>query len=371
MMGVAESRFLQVATLALVVAMVATGVVDFTAIVHQAPYLAQWWWYPAITLNLGTVVAFLVFALVSVRLLRTVALVYALGSLIVLAAIPFAGELPDDLGSAWPLRMISIFGVTAALTLRARGLWIYVGVLMAVALVASWADAGDLLVALNTDLVTMSVSVPLALLVLVVVVTGRALDAAATSAVEAARSDAASAAASLERRRVEMLAHDDILYTLRATALGYATSSLARTSLEHLSQVDGAPGAGAPDADLITRLRYITTELAPEGSFAANGAGRLSPDVADALVAAAGEALRNSVVHAQGSALRVSVAVSSGSARVKIDDDGPGFLPSRLPAGRLGVSRSIVERMGSVPGGSARIRSAPGRGTTVELGWTA
>ncbi|MEO8263530.1 MAG: ATP-binding protein [Pseudolysinimonas sp.] len=370
-MGIAESRFRQVVALAIVVTLVATGAADFTAIVRQAPYLAPWWWYPAITLNLGTVVALLVFALVSVRLLRTVALVYALGGLLVLAAVPFAGALPDDLGSVWPLRMTSTFGIAAALTLRARGVWIYVGVLMVVAFLASWADAGDPLVALNTILVSLTVSVPFALLVLVVVRTGRALDAAATSAVEAARSDAASAAASLERRRIEMLAHDDILYTLRATALGYSTSSLARTSLERLSQVGSTTDGSTPDADVITRLRSITTQLAPEGSFAANGAGRLSPDVADALVEAAGEALRNSVIHARGAVLRVSVDVSPGSARVKIDDDGPGFRPYRLPAGRLGVSRSIVERMGSVPGGSARIRSAPGRGTTVELEWAA
>ena len=84
-----------------------------------------------------------------------------------------------------------------------------------------------------------------------------------------------------------------------------------------------------------------------------------------------GEALRNSVLHAPGAARTVTVVLAPDGARVTVSDDGPGFRPTRLPVGRLGVSRSIVERMDSILGGSARITSAPGRGTSVELDWTA
>lgn len=365
--GVAESRFRRVATLALWVTIVATGVVDLTAILHQSPYFAGWWWWPAVVLNLGIVVAFLVLPFVAARFLPLAAGIYAIGSLIVLITSPLAGHLPDeDLGSAWPLRIISSFGVAAALAFRTRTVWVYMGALAVVSFIAASFDAGDARVGLETTLVNLSVSVPLSLVALAVMNTGRALDAAAASAIDAARRDAAGAAAALERRRVELLAHDDILYTLRATALGFDTAALARASLDRLEQVDG-PAV----ADVVTRLRSITSQLAPTGSFSAEGSAVLEPEIADALVQAAGEALRNSIVHAPGAALRVSVDLGPDRAQVSIIDDGPGFRPSRLPTGRLGVSRSIVDRMQSVPGGSARILSAPGRGTTVELGWAA
>jgi hypothetical protein len=46
-----------------------------------------------------------------------------------------------------------------------------------------------------------------------------------------------------------------------------------------------------------------------------------------------------------------------------------GFDPDARPPDRLGIRRSIEERMADV-GGSADVRSAPGCGTTVELHWS-
>ena len=282
-MGVAESRFHRVATFVLFVTMVSTGIADVTAVVHQAPYLAAWWWWPTAILNLGAVAGYLVCAIVSVRMARVVAGVYAVGSLLAITLIPFAGEIPDDLGSVWPLRMTSTLGLSAGLAFGARGLWIYVALLTPVSLFALWVGSGDLLDALNTKLVNLSVAIPFALILLVVLRTGRVLDAAAASAIDAVKRDAAGAAESLERRRVELLAHDDILYTLRATALGFPTAELARTSLEHITQLDDPP-----ETDIVTRLRSITALLAPAASFSAGGDGTVPPDASDALVEAAG-----------------------------------------------------------------------------------
>jgi hypothetical protein len=366
MKNLAETRFRLVATIALGVSMVATGVADLPAIAAQREWFADWWWFPAIALNIGAALGFLVLPFVAAQTVRIVTRVYAVGSLVVLITLPLAGDMPDALGSAWPLRIISTFAVAAALAFVSRGIWAYLVALMVMALVSAWAESGDVRVALNGDLVDLSVAVPFVLLILAILRTGRALDAASASAIEAARRDAAGAASALERRRVELLAHDYILYTLRATALGFPTSALAQTSLARLSEVEAPSGA-----DVVTRLRSLTTLLAPEGSFSARGAGEVSPTVADALVEATGEALRNSVLHSAGAAIRISLDLSPRSARVTIADDGPGFRVSRLPAGRLGVTRGIVERMHSVYNGTARIRSAPGRGTTVELGWSA
>ncbi len=51
---------------------------------------------------------------------------------------------------------------------------------------------------------------------------------------------------------------------------------------------------------------------------------------------------------------------------VTVRDSGIGFDPGRVGPDRLGISRSIVERMEDC-GGTASVRSVPGRGTTVTL----
>ena len=51
-------------------------------------------------------------------------------------------------------------------------------------------------------------------------------------------------------------------------------------------------------------------------------------------------------------------------------DDGVGFDRSAVPTERLGVRRSIIERMAAVDG-AAEVFSAPGNGTRVMLVWPA
>jgi signal transduction histidine kinase len=284
--------------------------------------------------------------------------------------------LPDDLGAPWQIRLLSSFGIAAALSLPTRWVWGYVVALAAGAFGARWlgSESGDPAVALNDVLVGLSVTVPFVLVALAVVRTGRQLDMAGSAAIEAARRDAAGAAAAIERRRVELLAHDEILSTLRATSLGFRTATttpatLARASIARLDEVE-TPG-DATDVDVVTRLRALTTLLAPDARVDAVGDAPVPAHVADELLAAAGEALRNSVAYAPGAQRTVAVRVAPGSVQVTITDDGPGFRRGTVPAGRLGVARSIIERMRSVPGGTAQVRSDPGHGTTVDLGWIA
>jgi signal transduction histidine kinase len=55
-----------------------------------------------------------------------------------------------------------------------------------------------------------------------------------------------------------------------------------------------------------------------------------------------------------------------GRTQVFIRDRGPGFDPASVPGDRRGVRDSIVGRM-ERHGGRARVTSAPGGGTEVEL----
>ncbi len=88
---------------------------------------------------------------------------------------------------------------------------------------------------------------------------------------------------------------------------------------------------------------------------------------AEALVAAAREAMVNAAKFAPDAGeIAVYAELADGRAEVFVRDRGPGFDPERIPAGRRGVRESIVGRMERF-GGSAEVRSSPGRGTEVRL----
>jgi signal transduction histidine kinase len=88
-------------------------------------------------------------------------------------------------------------------------------------------------------------------------------------------------------------------------------------------------------------------------------------DEAEALVAAAREAIVNAAKFGAGS---VSVYAEAGDEEVEVfvRDRGPGFDVDAVPADRRGVRESIVGRM-ERHGGTALIHSVPGEGTEVEL----
>ena len=84
------------------------------------------------------------------------------------------------------------------------------------------------------------------------------------------------------------------------------------------------------------------------------------------------EALRNSHLHAGPRATRtVTAALQADSITITIADDGVGFDHTSIPPHRLGIAVSILGRMRPIAGGSARVDSEPGRGTTVHIEWTA
>jgi signal transduction histidine kinase len=87
---------------------------------------------------------------------------------------------------------------------------------------------------------------------------------------------------------------------------------------------------------------------------------------AEAMVAAAREAMLNAAKFANGSAVDVYAELSADRKQVFVRDRGPGFDPAAIPEDRRGVRESIVGRM-TRNGGRAAIHSQPGGGTEVEL----
>ncbi len=85
-----------------------------------------------------------------------------------------------------------------------------------------------------------------------------------------------------------------------------------------------------------------------------------------ALVAACSEATLNAAKHSGVDAVSVYVEVEDRQVSAFVRDEGAGFDPRTVPDDRRGIRDSIVRRM-ERHGGSAEIRSQPGRGTEIVL----
>jgi signal transduction histidine kinase len=231
---------------------------------------------------------------------------------------------------------------------------------------------------------------------------GRAMkaDAALAAAHQEARDQYVILSETIERREQDRLMHDTILNTLTAiarsggtpAAIGQCRRDIAL--LENaLSESGGAaPGgtgaAGRPGTGLVAAIEAVVIEIRGRGlavdldvadGVAAEPGQELAQvpgPVAAAMAHATREALANVAAHAGTGRAWVRILVPPGeppgSARIHIivQDAGCGFDPCRVDPARLGVRRSITERVEDW-GGSASVESAPGEGTTVRLCWPA
>jgi signal transduction histidine kinase len=218
-------------------------------------------------------------------------------------------------------------------------------------------------------------------------------DAALARADQESREQYVLLSRSAERREHERLLHDTVLNTLTALARlgsGGAAEVVGRcwhdvTLVEHVLGAAAEPaGAGRlPLGGLRIGLDAVATELRSRGLVVhvaappADGAELVLPiAVSAALVHAVREALANACSHAgTGEAwLELAIAAPSpapaGGLRVTVRDAGVGFDPDQVDPSRLGLRRSIIERMADC-GGQAEVRSAPGAGTVVSLVWSA
>lgn len=217
-------------------------------------------------------------------------------------------------------------------------------------------------------------------------------------------------------RDVERYIHDEVLHSLRAVAMDRADlpGSQVRAWMQRLSQqmrpaaIHAEVGAAAPDtvgagdagdegsaagagstaaaggsalagspeadaeaaaahSDLIARLHAIDVPLDVQWNTPRRLA--LPTEVTDAIVAASVEALRNVVRHAQVPTAEVTVRSTSTTVEVVVRDEGVGFDPREPRLTRHGVARSVLGRMNDL-GGTAKVESRPGEGTSVVLRWS-
>lgn len=127
--------------------------------------------------------------------------------------------------------------------------------------------------------------------------------------------------------------------------------------------------AVAEDAELRNELMRIASEFQWQGlsihvTGSRTGHHVLGPDVAAALMAAVRASLENVSRHSGASTAELEVISDEQYVTVMVTDRGEGFDPGDVPADRLGLRASVRERMAAV-GGSVKIWSAPGEGTSV------
>ena len=119
-------------------------------------------------------------------------------------------------------------------------------------------------------------------------------------------------------------------------------------------------------AALQARLAAVETRAGLQTEIQAEGERRLPLAVEEELFWIALEAFNNVVKHARAQKVAVRLRLKEGSACLEIQDDGRGFDPAvARQSGGMGL-RGMEERARRI-GGQLEIKSAPGKGTTLQV----
>lgn len=178
----------------------------------------------------------------------------------------------------------------------------------------------------------------------------------------------------LSDARADMAAHlhDSVLQSLaliqRQANDPKAVTQIARRQERELRSWlygDAAPTHESVKAALLSDAADIESDRGVPIEVVTVGDAPMN-DSTEALVAAAREAMVNAAKHSGADKIDVFAEVDDGDLEVFVRDRGVGFDLDAVGDDRLGVRRSIVERM-ERHGGTARIRSLPGQGTEVTL----
>jgi signal transduction histidine kinase len=341
------------------------------------------WLYPSV----AVVVASLLFAVVSTlvrRFVRTSMVAFAVIFLVVLISWPFAVTHPST-DSPWLYYLITIATAMAAIGLPLLWAACYLVVVPVVyALIRLTVAGGDLPLFRVTLDSLYAFILGGAILIIAVVLRAAAsgVDRAQATALEGYALAVRAHAMEAERVRVDAIVHDSVLTTLLYAARADTpeaqrlAANMASNAIGHLRDaalVSPDDGTTVRVSALAVRTREAIEEL--EGGFDVSssrlGTRSIPAAAAEAAGSAAVQAAVNSVNHAgEGVTRTVRMTAWQGGIQIIVSDDGQGFDLQQVPAERLGVRNSIIERMANV-GGRAEVTSSPGAGTTVTIRWPA
>ncbi len=177
---------------------------------------------------------------------------------------------------------------------------------------------------------------------------------------------------SQERADVAAHLHDSVLQTLtliqKHNGDSRMVATLARAQERDLRSWLYGDEAGA-DTTLASALRAAAAEVEDAHGVPVEvvtvGDGAVT-ERSRPLVLAAREAMVNAAKHSGAAKVDVFAEAGPGGVEVFVRDRGRGFDLGAVPADRLGVRGSIVDRMGR-HGGAATVTTAPGEGSEVRL----
>jgi len=177
---------------------------------------------------------------------------------------------------------------------------------------------------------------------------------------------------SQERAEVAAHLHDSVLQTLAMVQRSDDPAEVAalarRQERELRAWLAGRPAPGQ-GGQLASALEAAAAEVEEQHGVPVEVVvvgDRALDQAHEAVVAAAREAMTNAAKFGERSPVDVYAESDGRRTQVFVRDRGPGFDPAAVPADRRGVTESIVGRM-ERHGGRARVTSALGSGTEVEL----
>jgi two-component system NarL family sensor kinase len=155
----------------------------------------------------------------------------------------------------------------------------------------------------------------------------------------------------------------------RALTLARSTLEEARSSVLDLrdSPLEGRTLQQALE-DLASRMRKETggsLKIEVTGNGSKRMAENLPPTLEVGLFRIAQQALANVTRHAGASYATLRLDLNSERVRLRVEDDGSGFDPAAVPAGRFGLI-GMRERT-RLLGGALTVESSPGGGTAVDV----
>jgi signal transduction histidine kinase len=345
-----------------------------SALVGGGSDVSWWWLIPALAAVACWTAVYVVVAwtrglrfwLIGADLLLTAALCLALGKLVPAGAV--SGT------TSWVTNIASMAVVCAQLA-GMTFLSVPAGLLVAVSAVvgARLAHSSDGGVPAATVLATQTV-----IAAAVMVVALRTERSAVGSFIDLQETEAAAGLASAEREdeRAQLRqVHNGPLTTLTMALhasperLGEVLRRHAATTLDSLPQLAAETGAGNREVRLDEHLAHVVASYEPLLSITTNlQACPVPADIAEAFAGAVREALENVIRYAGTRHTTAELRDDAGVIRVTVADRGRGFDTTQLSSQGFGLREDLIGRMAAI-GGSATVRSSPGKGTTVDLVW--
>lgn len=172
-----------------------------------------------------------------------------------------------------------------------------------------------------------------------------------------------------ERADVAAHLHDSVLQTLALIQKNPADATRLARAQERDLRAWLYAGESMDEATVASALRAAAAEIEDAYGVTVDvvAVGDCDYDEsARPIVQAAREATTNAAKHAGVPRVDVYAEITATGIDVFVRDRGAGFDPDATPEDRLGVRRSIIDRM-ERHGGRAEVRSAPGEGTEIRL----